>query len=92
MPTYQYRNRETGDLEERVLPVARRDCVPAHLERITVPVRVVTRAGPGLPDPVSAVAAVPKAFREYELSGASPRQIERETGFSREHIRRVWDF
>lgn len=90
MPIYQFRNNLTGQIEELLLPVARRDCVPAHLTRVTVPVRVGTTMG--LVDPASAAGQVPRAFREYELTGKSARTIEKETGFSREHIRRVWDF
>lgn len=91
MPCYQYTNTLTGQTEEHFRKVSDRDNVPPHLVRITVPQKVGYANSSHLREP-GAKADVPKAFREYELSGASPAQIERETGFSRDKIRRVWDF
>lgn len=61
------------------------------MKRITVPRHVGYANHSGLREP-GAAADVPKAFRDYELSGASPARIERETGFSRDKIRKVWNF
>jgi len=91
MPIYEYRDMKTGLIEERFATVERRDCVPPHLQRITVPRSVGYANASHLREPGAAVD-VPKAFRDYELSGKSPKQIEKESGFSREAIRRIWKF
>lgn len=91
MPLYQYRNCITGKIEEIFKRIADRDDVPGHLTRITVPQTVGYANSSHLREP-GADEAVPKAFRQYEEQGASVRQIERETGFSRDHIRKIWNF
>jgi hypothetical protein len=91
MPIYQFRNLKTGLVEEHFRSVARRDCVEPHLQRVTVPQRVGFANASHLREP-GAQADVPKAFREYELGGADVHKIERETGFKRESIRRIWNF
>ena len=91
MPTYVYENCLTGQLEERVCPVAERDNVQTHLRRVCVPSSVGYANATHLREP-GADVAVPKAFRDLELSGKSVKQIERGTGFSRDAIRRIWRF
>lgn len=91
MPIYQYRD-QMGRVVELRRAVAERDDVPANLRRVTVPARVGLCGSLAPICPTDADAAVPRAFREYELSGKSAGAIEKETGFSRDHIRRVWNF
>ena len=90
MPTYQYMNHKTGVIEEHWVPIDQRDDVPDHLERILVPERIGCLLGKV--EPHTAASSVPKAFRELELSGVDCRTIERQSGFSRDHIRRTWNF
>lgn len=91
MPIYQFTNLRTGKLEEHFRSIERRDCVEPHLKRITVPATIGYANHSGLREP-GADVSVPAAFRQYEEQGKSVKQIEKETGFSREHIRKVWDF
>jgi hypothetical protein len=90
MPLYQYKDTKHGGIVELFRTVERRDCVEPHLKRITVPVRVGYVGG--LTEPGTAAHDVPKAFRDYELSGADVHKIERESGFKRDKIRSVWGF
>jgi len=90
IPIYQYQNLNTGKLEEHFRTVERRDCVEPHLKRITVPQRIGYIGG--LTEEGTPEHQAPKAFRDIELSGTSHHEIARHTGFSREEIRRVWDF
>lgn len=94
MPIYQYRERTSGRLVELWKPVARRDEVGPELERVTVPARVGVCGSLAPVEPNTAAHSVPRAFRQYELDHPEKgtKQIEREVGFSREHIRRVWNF
>lgn len=89
MPIYEYLNTETGKIEERWLPVERRDDVPEHLKRVEVPRRLGFVAG--LTDPIDSDVSVPKAFRQLEDS-VDYREIEKQSGFSKDEIRRVWEF
>jgi len=91
MPIYQFRDRRTGEIREEFRHVADRDNSPPGFERVTVPQTVGYANASHLREPGAAVD-VPKAFRDYELSGKSPKQIERESGFSRDAIRRIWKF
>lgn len=43
----------------------------------------------GAPDPTSADVAVPRAFKALEQT-KSARDIARKTGFSINHIKRIW--
>lgn len=88
MPVYEYIEVATGETVEFCVPIKRRDKVKGH-KRITVPRRLNVVVG--ALDPQSADKAVPKAFRQVEETVPSDR-IERETGYSVEHIKRVWDF
>ena len=90
MPIYEFRNTHTGQIEEHFRTVERRDCVEPHLKRITVPQKVGYVGG--LTEPGTAAHDVPRAFRNYELSGADVHKIQKETGYKRESIRRIWNF
>lgn len=91
MPIYEYTNARTGEIEEHFRPINRRDCVDPHLKRINVPRHIGYANHSGLREP-GAFTDVPKAFRDYELSGKTTKQIEKETGFTRDKIRSVWNF
>lgn len=88
MPVYQYEDARTGGVVELVRPVDRRDKVPVHLKRVTVPRRIEV-LGVRL-DPGTAAASVPIAFRRLEET-VPYREIERQSGFKAEEIKRVWD-
>jgi len=90
MPIYQYHNTKTGQIEEHFRSVARRDCVEPHLKRIAVPVRVGYLGG--LTEPGTAEHQIPKALRQLEEQGNNWRKLERDTGFSRDKLRQVWNF
>lgn len=89
MPVYQYENPATGEVVEELRTIAARDMAPEGFKRITVPVRVAF-AGTTICE-TDPEAAVPRAFRQLEET-KDWRSIEKGTGFSRDHIRRVWDF
>lgn len=91
MPTYVFEHKTTGQLIELVLPIADRDKAPKGYKRITVPFKVGYANASHLREPGVDVA-VPKAFREIEQGGTSAREIARQTGFSVDHIRRVFNF
>lgn len=88
MPIYVIED-ELGNRQEVFRTIARRDCLPKGFKRVFVPTRALLY---GAIDPGSPLAAVPKGYREIELKGRNWRDIEREGGFSRDHIRRVWNF
>lgn len=92
MPVYQYENPTTGEVIEELRTIAARDLAPKGFARITVPVRLAIGGTSSTPIcETDAEAAVPRAFRQLEET-KSWRAIEKGTGFSRDHIRRVWDF
>lgn len=87
MPLYEYEDLANGGTVELCRPVAGRDDVPGHLRRITVPRRLGVLLGAVAES--DADRAVPKAFRELEQTMPA-REIARQTGFSVDHIKRVW--
>lgn len=88
MPIYEYHDTNSGRTVELVKPVDERDDVPAHLKRITVPKRVGALFG--AIRPTDADAAVPKAFKDLECTiPGGYREIERQSGFSAEHIKKT---
>ena len=91
MPVYQYRERGTGRIVELVRPVAYRDKdVPAELERIEVPVALAIGGTSSSPvDPRTAVGSVPKALKS--LSNNEVNGMVKESGFSVDKYKRVWD-
>lgn len=90
MPVYEYRNKATGEVVELVRPVAQRDCVPGNLVRVTVPRRI--NYVQGVLDSTDADVSTPKGFRQLEETiPGGYRAIEKQTGFSAEHIKRVWN-
>lgn len=91
MPVYQYRDLKRGCVVELVRPVADRDLVPAHLERICVPVRVAVHGTSSSPmNPHDADSQVPKAFRQLEEK-MSAREIVKEGGFSVNETKEIWN-
>lgn len=91
MPIYQYHDLSTGQIVELLRPVAERDLVPSHLQRITVPERLGVHGSLAPLDPHTADSSVPRAFRELELT-MGHSELVKKVGFSRDHIRRVWNF
>jgi hypothetical protein len=89
MPLYEYDDLNTGRRVELVLPVNRRDNAGPNLRRVTCPQRVCVTPG-AIADPHSADGMMPRAFKDLESSGVSAREIERQSGFSREQIKRIW--
>jgi hypothetical protein len=88
MPTYVYQHRTTGEQVERNVPVSERDnCAPDWF-RVEVPSRVGAHFN--AKDPASADVAAPRGFRQLEQTMPAS-EIARQTGFSINHIKRVWD-
>jgi hypothetical protein len=93
MPIYQYEDiRFRCDrIVELQRTVAERDSVPAHLKRITVPVRIGIAGTSSTPiDPTSADAAVPRAYRQLEQK-MGHREILKESGFSTGQVKEAWN-
>lgn len=90
MPLYEYDDLTTGRTIELVMPVAERDTVPPHLCRRTVPSKIGLMMGARCQTD-SDQAALP-AFRQIEeqLGSHSKEIIEKETGFTREQLKREW--
>lgn len=91
MPIYEFEDVRTGERVELFRTVARRDEVPKGLRRVIS----LTGRGPFTGqaiDPSSAAAAVPRAFRQVELSGIPREKIERDSGFSVRDIKNTWQF
>jgi hypothetical protein len=90
MPLYEYHNSHTGQITCRILPVAKRDCVPPHLKRITVPDGVSTPRG--VPNPGDVDEGMRRALRDLECRQPSQHfdKFERDHGFSKAHLKKVW--
>ena len=87
MPVYVAKNAK-GELKEFVRTVDERDNLPEGWTRVFVPTRGFLK---GAIEERSPEGAARKAF-EREESRHNYREIERACGFSRDEIRRVWDF
>jgi hypothetical protein len=90
MPLYEYVNAHTGQITCRILPVAKRDCVPAHLTRIAVPSRISTPTG--IPNPGDVDEGMRRALREMECRQPSQHfdRFQQEHGFSKKQLQKVW--
>lgn len=86
---YEYEDVNTGRRVECIMKVEERDNMPAPWRRITVPKRVAVVFG--LQAETSVDVATPKAFRDLEQT-MNYKQIEKESGFSVDHIKRTFDF
>lgn len=90
MPVYQYLNKRDGSTLELVKPVADRDAVPEHLQRITVPQRVAVHGTTSSPIcEQTADHQVPRALRS--LSNNQVNDMVKESGLSRDKFKRVWN-
>jgi hypothetical protein len=91
MPIYQYEN-GAGNLVELFRTIAERDQVPKGLKRVTVPARLAIFGTSNDPrDEHSADSAVPKAYQELEEQTGGTAFLK-ESGFTRDQVRRAWDF
>ena len=89
MPLYVYEDILTGRTVEKIMPVAKRDCVDANLRRVTAPQRVCVVTCCAV-DPSSADSSVPKALRDLEGGGVSAGVIAKESGFSVDQLKKIW--
>jgi hypothetical protein len=92
MPVYEYIDERTGRTVIRVSKVSERDCVPPNLKRVRVPRSVVfggSRLGEEQ-DPCHVYQAGKKGLREIEIAMGTSETV-RKVGFSRDHLRRVWN-
>jgi hypothetical protein len=89
MPLYDYLNTETGLIEEHFRTWQNRDSVPPYLVRQAVS-RIYGHRK--LDNPSDVDQAMPRALRELECNQPSQHfdKFEREHGFSKDHLKRVW--
>lgn len=87
MPMYAYRNTRTGETVELFRHVAERHNVPKHLKLVIV--RGHGGVACGRLDPTSAEASIPRSLRQLEEK-MPVAEIERQSGFSINHLKRVW--
>lgn len=87
MPLYEYYNCETGQMEERLLPLSERDNVPGHLRRVP-PSRLgyVAQQRP-LP---SFDQKNQTALAKLENS-IGRQELERQSGYSTRALQEVWN-
>lgn len=91
MPLYKYRDTVTGETVEMVRRVSERDNVPPNYIRIPIPERIGILGTSSSPlDPHTAEAQVPKAYRQLEEKHGN-REFLKESGFSTEEVKRVWN-
>jgi hypothetical protein len=90
MPLYEYDNTITGKVEVMIKPVAERDDVDYWLVRRTVPSSIGVHQN--LRNPIDTDQAMKRSLREMEIAGGSrfKEQLEKDTGFSREEMKRIW--
>lgn len=86
MPLYEYQDTKSGRSVELVRPVAQRDVVPEGLIRLTVPTRVCFKCGREFSQAEQVLEGCRKA-----AANMSTAEFERETGFTANHIKKVWE-
>lgn len=90
MPVYQYLDKRDGTTVDLVKPVAERDLVPDYLQRITVPQRVAVHGTTSSPVcEHSADYQVPRGLKA--LSNNQVNEMVKESGFSRDKFKQLWN-
>lgn len=88
MPVYQYEDSRNGSVIELERPVAKRDKVPSHLKRFSVPQKL-TLVGVGDPSPEPGsdhVKNIMKGYYKYEQRLGSRFK----SSYTADQVRRAW--